>query len=202
MYLTLIGVVLILIVLEFVTRKTKGLIDHRSLGIGREQLEENLDAIEGLEYSYGKIYAYNLNGFSLELVDKLIYQRSDLLIINHEIAHSNHYKTIEDSFIFRVFLFLKGTFYLLGIATMLSLVSSIVFSFFGIILKWLLITLIVVQVIHFLIVVYTEFVANKNTGMKTRLEYVFIYSAMSTQILYWFLFITATLTFYFYLFYS
>lgn len=192
-------IIVLLVILEYVTRNSKNKLDTKDTIITREKLEENLDQIDHLNYTYGKFFACHLENLNLILIPKTEYPKSDQLVVMHEIGHFLHFTKIKETLKYKILLYSKGSFYILGVLTMFSLLISIIFKPFIYVLKYLLIILIGVQFVHLILLSYSEYVANTYLSgyfQQGRDAMVYAYVSMLSQIIYWFLFVMLTIVFY------
>lgn len=197
------SIIIVLVILEYVTRKRKLQLDDGDENITREELEVWLDSLENLNYTYGKIFACHLEDLNLILIPKEEYSKSEQLVVMHEIGHFFHLSKIKETLRYKVLLYSKGIFYFLGIVTMFTLALSLLFNPLVYILKYLLILLIIIQVVHLVLLTYSEFVANtyiSNHFKQDKGGLVYVYASMLSQIVYWFLFMMLTIVFYQFIF--
>lgn len=196
-------IVLLLVAMEYISRKQKTQLNETYQEHSKEAMELMLESIEGLKYTYGKIFAYNLEDQSLILLSKKEYLHSELLMIMHEVGHFFHFRKNKDAITLKVLMISKAAFYFLGILSMFTLVLSVLFSPLIIVFKYLLILLIIVQSIHLLLLTQSEVLANtyiKSYFEEPKESLYFVYTSMVSQMLYWFLFIVLTLALYGYIF--
>ena len=197
------SIIVVLVILEYVTRRAKVQLDDLEGNITREELEICLDSLDNLNYTYGKFFACHLEDLNLILIAKEEYSKSEQLVVMHEIGQFVHLSKIKETLRYKVLLYSKGIFYLLGILTMFTLALSLLFNPFVYILKYLLIMLIMIQIIHLVLLTYSEFVANtyiSNHFKQDKVGLVYVYASMWSQIVYWFLFIMLTIVFYQFIF--
>lgn len=196
-------IVILLVIMEYISRKQKTQLNEGFEEYSRDKMELMLDSIEDLKYTYGKIFAYNLEDQSLILLSKKEYLHSELLMIMHEVGHFFHFRKNKDALILKALMISKASFYFLGILSMFVLVITVFFSPFTILFKYLLILLMVVQIIHLLLLTHSEILANtyiKSYFKETKESLYFVYISMVSQILYWFLFFVLTLALYGFIF--
>lgn len=190
---------LILLILEFVNRKLENNIKNSKGIVERDDLLTYLDENDSVDYRFEKHYSCDLNDFYIGIHDKEIYYESDKIIIAHEIGHLKFFKKNKDTLLFKGFLYSKGFFYLLSIFTMLFIALSIFIPFFAYFVKYTLIVLVIVQIIHLVLVSYTEIIANiyvhKNYPLNRESAF-FIHLSTLSQLLYWFLFILLSISLY------
>lgn len=194
-----------LVILERLGRKQKTKLDTAYEQVSRSQIEKKLDLIEGLNFTYGKLFACHLEDMNLILVAKEEYPKSDQIIIWHELGHFYHFMRIKNSLVYKILLYSKGLFYILGILSMFVLFTSMIYNPMLYFLKYLLFILIFVQIVHLIFLTYSEAVANSYLSSQFdqgKDAILYAYTSMMSQILYWFLFIILTVLFYNFIFYN
>lgn len=203
MAVVLSSIVLILVLLEYITRKQKNNLDEKYDSITRECLEETLDKIDNIKYTYGKIFAFNLHDLCLILIYKESYSKTDQLVVMHELGHFFYLSKTKDSLSFKALIYSKALFYFGGILNMFALMISLLWNPFLYVFKIILILLIVVQIIHLVLLTHSEIVANTymDTYFKEGKEsLIYAYTCMLSQLFYWLLFIVLTITLYGFIF--
>lgn len=199
MILVLVSIILILVLLESITRKQKNSLNEKNDSISRRCLEERLDQIEDIKYTYGKIFAFNLNDLSLILVHQNTYSKSDQLIIMHELGHYfSLYKTNE-SLRFKALIYSKVFFYFGGVLSMFIFFMSLIWKPAFVFFRILLFGLIVIQIIHLISLIHSEILANKcmDTYFDEENKSLFyVYTSMVSQVFYWLLFLVLTIAMY------
>ncbi|CAM3651395.1 hypothetical protein ERUR111494_05105 [Erysipelothrix urinaevulpis] len=189
----LLGILLIVIILlEFVQHQwiKKDANNHEQWSY--HDIKLWLNTYEEIEVKEDQHYSCNSIDQSISIIKKENYTIQDRLSIAHELGHAHTFRSIKTSIILKLFIALKMGLYGLLILSLLSGVVSFFFPKGYLILKWLLVLLTLVQILHWLMVVFMEVWANfwvKQHIKLSKIDNVALNLAVINQSLYWLLFL-------------